>query len=251
VCRHLAWLGVPRPLAEFVTYPTHSLVVQSYSARELLRGSVCADGFGIGWYPHGLFVPARYRRAEPIWADSDLGGFAEAVESRAIIAAIRNGTPGIPGGVASTQPVAAEGLLASHNGYIQDFPRHARRLRDGLSDNMYAALTGESDSETFLLLAVEHARREGDLVAGLESATEHVLRTAPGSALCVVMTDGRELVAARMADDQACDSLYVRRSADGVAVASEPLDADGGWHALPEYAVTRVDGPVVAVDGAA
>ena len=250
MCRHLAWLGDPRSLAEFVTQPAHSLVVQSYAARELLRGSVCADGFGIGWYPQAGSGPARYRRPEPIWADTDLGRFAEAVQSRAIVAAVRNGTPGIPGGVASTQPVAAAGLLASHNGYIANFHRHARRLRDGLSGDMYAALTGESDSETLLLLAIDHVRREGDLMAGLESVIERVFRTAPGSAVCVVMTDGRQLVVARMADDQPCDSLYLRRYTDGVAVASEPLDTDGAWSALPESAITRVAGPLVAVDGA-
>jgi len=251
VCRHLAWLGDPRSLADFVTRPAHSLRIQSYAARELLRGSVCADGFGIGWYPQAESVPARYRRPEPIWADSDLDRFVEAVRSRAIIAAVRNGTPGIPGGVASTQPVMADGLLASHNGYIADFHRHARSLRDGLSADLYGALTGESDSETLLLLVVEHVRREGDLAAGLEAAIDHVRRVAPGSALGVVITDGSQLVAARMADAQPCDSLYVRRQADGVVVASEPLDAAGGWSPLPESAVTRIVGPVVALDGAA
>jgi gamma-glutamyl hercynylcysteine S-oxide hydrolase len=250
MCRHLAWLGQPRTLAQFVTEPPHSLLRQSYAATELLRGSVCADGFGVGWYPRDEATPARYRRPEPIWADTDLGRFAEAVRSRAIIAAVRNGTPGIPGGVASTQPVAAQGLLASHNGYIADFHRRARRLRDTLPEDLYAALTGESDSETFLLLVIDRVRREHDLAAGLESAIDEVLRTAPGSSLGVLMTDGRELVAARIADSQPCDSLYVRRQADGVLVASEPLDDAAGWSALPEGAVTVVAGPVIAVDGA-
>jgi glutamine amidotransferase len=246
MCRHLAWLGAPRPLSDFVTAPDHSLVRQSYAARELLRGTVCGDGFGIGWYHDHGPGPARYRRPEPIWADADLPGVASAISSTAIVAAVRNGTPGIPGGVASTQPVAADGYLASHNGFIERFSRHARRLRDGLSEDLYDALTGESDSETFLLLVVEHIRREGGIAAGLASAIEAVLEIAPRSALCAVVTDGHELVVARMARDQPCDSLYVRRSDDGVVVASEPLDSGPGWHALPEYAVT----PVGAYSGA-
>jgi glutamine amidotransferase len=240
MCRHLAWLGGPRPLSDFVTAPEHSLVHQSYAARELLRGRVCGDGFGIGWYHDAGRGPARYRRPEPIWADSDLAGVAGAISSSAIVAAVRNGTPGIPGGVASTQPVAADGYLGSHNGFIDGFSRYARRLRDGLSDDLYGTLTGESDSETFLLLVVEHIRREGGIAAGLASAIEAVLDISPGSALCALMTDGRELVVARMAGDQPCDSLYVRRLSDGVVVASEPLDAGPGWAALPEYAVTTV-----------
>ena len=238
MCRHLAWLGVERPLAAFVTDPEHSLVHQSYAARELLRGSVCGDGFGIGWYHDAGTDPARYRRSEPIWADPDLPGVAAAISATAMVAAVRNGTPGIPGGVASTQPVAAGGVLGSHNGFIDRFSRHARRLRDGLSDDLYDRLTGEGDSETFLLLVVEHIRREGGIAAGLESAIDAVLGIAPGSALCAVVTDGRELVVARMARDQPCDSLYVRRTTDGMLVASEPLDAAGGWEPLPAYAVT-------------
>lgn len=249
MCRHLAWLGEPRTLAQFVTDPPHSLLHQSYAATQLLRGTVCADGFGIGWYPADGSGPARYRRAEPIWADTDLARFAAAIHSPAIVAAVRNGTPGIPGGVASTQPVSADGLLASHNGYIAEFHKHARRLREGLSDDLYTALTGESDSETFVLLAIDRVRREGDLVAGLASAIDDVLRIAPGSSLCVLMTDGRELVAARMADGQPCDTLYTRRQADGVVVASEPLDADPGWTPLPEFTVTAVAGSAITVDG--
>lgn len=250
MCRHLAWLGVSRPAAAFVTEPAHALLHQSYAARELLRGTVCADGFGIGWFDDDSGAVARYRRAEPIWADTDLPGVAAAIRSGAIVAAVRNGTPGIPGGVASTQPVLADGLLGSHNGYIDGFARHARHLRDALSDDLYACLTGESDSETFLLLVAEHVRREGDLAAGLASAIEAVLAIAPGSALCVVLTDGRELVVARMARDQPCDTLYARREAGGVLVASEPLDAAPGWESLPAYAVTRVAGrELEVVDG--
>jgi glutamine amidotransferase len=240
MCRHLAWLGAPRPLADFVTVPSHSLVVQSYAARELLRGTVCADGFGIGWYPEDGAPPARYRRELPIWADMDLREVSTAIRTTAAVAAVRNATPGISGGVASTQPVLADGILASHNGFIDGFAGHARGLRDRLSEDLYGALTGESDSETLLLLAIEHVRREGSMAAGLEAAFAEVMAVSPGSAICVVMTDGRELVAARMAGGGPCDSLYVRHLPDGVVVASEALDADSGWEPIPAEAVTRV-----------
>jgi glutamine amidotransferase len=242
MCRHLAWLGAERPLAEFVTAPSHSLVVQSYAARELLRGTVCADGFGIGWFSDPESPPARYRRETPIWADTDLTGVCRAIRATTAVAAIRNATPGIPGGVASTQPVLADGILASHNGFIEAFSRHARALRDRLSDDLYASLTGESDSETLLLLAIEYTRRTGSMVTGLEAAITEVFSAAPESAICVVMTDGRELVTARAANGRICDSLYARRMPDGVVVASEPLDADPGWEALPSDSVTRVAG---------
>lgn len=249
MCRHLGWLGHPRQISDFVTEPPHSLVVQSYAARELLRGRVCGDGFGIGWYPEGDPEPARYRRELPIWADPDLDRFAGVVRSRAIVAAVRNGTPGIPGGLASTQPCTHGQYACSHNGFIAQFPTHARRLRGALPEDLYAALTGESDSETFFLLALMHIRRQGDLVAGVEAAIRDVIRQAPGSAFCVVITDGHEMAAARIADGQPCDSLYVRRDADGTTVASEPLEASDSWTALPQNAVTRITTTPAPMDG--
>lgn len=250
MCRHLVWLGTPRPISDFVITPPHSLVVQSYAARELLRGSVCADGFGIAWYPDAESRPARYRRELPIWADPDLERFANVVRSHAIMAAVRNGTPGIPGGLACVQPFAHERYLCSHNGFITRFSANARRLRAGLPDDLYAALTGESDSETFFLLALQHIRDQGDLAAGVEAATAAVVRAAPGSAVCAVITDGHEIVAARIADDQPCDSLYVRRDGDGITVASEPLDTAGSWTAVPENSVTRMTADAPPPDGA-
>ena len=59
MCRHLAYVGRPLALADIVLAPPHSLVVQSYAARELLRGSISADGFGIGWFADDLHAMLR------------------------------------------------------------------------------------------------------------------------------------------------------------------------------------------------
>ena len=48
--------------------PPHSLYRQSWAPRRQRHGTVNADGFGVGWYADGDPVPARYRRAGPIWA---------------------------------------------------------------------------------------------------------------------------------------------------------------------------------------
>ena len=51
MCRHLAYLGPPVPLAELVLDPPHSLS-SSPGRRADMRGggTVNADGFGVGWY---------------------------------------------------------------------------------------------------------------------------------------------------------------------------------------------------------
>jgi gamma-glutamyl hercynylcysteine S-oxide hydrolase len=54
MCRHLAYLGPPLPLAALLFDPPHSLVEQSFAPRDMRGGGrINADGFGVGWYPPG------------------------------------------------------------------------------------------------------------------------------------------------------------------------------------------------------
>ena len=56
-----------------------------------------------------------------------------------------------------------------------------------------------------------------------------VLAAAPGSRLNLLLTDGTTIVATTCGH-----SLSVRRSPAGTLVASEPLDGDPGWSAVPD-----------------
>jgi len=63
VCRHLAYLGPPVPLAALLYDPPHSLEHQSWAPRDMRGGgTINADGFGVGWYPPGA-DPVRYQTA--------------------------------------------------------------------------------------------------------------------------------------------------------------------------------------------
>jgi glutamine amidotransferase len=246
MCRHLAYVGgMAVALGELVLAPPHSLLVQSYAPRELLRGCVCADGAGVGWYAEGDPEPASYRREAPIWADPDLPALGRVVRSRCIVAAVRNATPGVPGGLASVQPFRHGAYLFSHNGAVSGFAERARALRDLLPDDLHAALVGASDSETLFLLALARVREAGgDLAAGLRAALAEVADRAPGSGLNVLLTDGRTLVASRVAAGGSADSLHLlvdgRRFPDATVVASEPLDGDPGWEPVPEGRIVVV-----------
>jgi glutamine amidotransferase len=240
MCRHLGYLG-PSPVAlgDLVLVAPHSLLEQSYAPRELLRGCVCADGVGVGWYAEGDPEPAAYRREGPIWADPDLPGVARVVRSRCVVAAVRNATPGVPGGLASVQPFRHGAYLFSHNGAVAGFAERARALRDLLPDDLHAALAGASDSETLFLLTLARVREAGgDLAAGLRAALAEVAERAPGSGLNVLLTDGRTMVASRVADGGPADSLHVlvdgRRFPGAAVVASEALDDDPRWESVPE-----------------
>jgi glutamine amidotransferase len=248
MCRHLGYLGGRAvALGDLVLAPPHSLLVQSYAPRELLRGCVCADGAGVGWYADGDPEPATYRRECPIWADPDLAGVARVVRSRCVLAAVRNGTPGVPGGLPSVQPFRNGAYLFSHNGAVAGFAERARGLRDLLPDDLHASLTGASDSETLFLLTLARVREAGgDLAAGLRAALAEVAERAPGSSLNVLLTDGRRLVASRAAAGGPADSLHLlvdgARFPGGTVVASEPLDGDPRWEPVPEGRILVVEG---------
>lgn len=252
MCRHVGYLGPRRPLADVALTPVHGLVEQSYRPRELLRGSVCADGFGLGWYADGHAEPAVYRRDTPIWADPDLPGVARVVTSDAIVGMVRNATPAVGHvGAADVQPFAAGTHLFTHNGFVADFADRARELRAGLPDDLYSAHRGGGDSETLFLLCRAAVREEGDLVAGVRRALADVARRAPGSALNVLVADGRTMVASRFTDGGPADSLYVNDEhpdlSGGVVVASEALDDAPGWRTVPEgHVVSAVRGSTQA-----
>ena len=119
MCRHLAYLGPPVPLREVLTDPPHSLYRQSWAPAMQRHGTVNADGFGVGWYADGDPVPARYRRAVPIWGDPSLPDLARVTRSGAVLAAVRGATPGTALGEAAAAPFGSGPWLFSHNGVLR------------------------------------------------------------------------------------------------------------------------------------
>src|SRR5216683_1166700 len=94
MCRHLAYLGRPVTLRALLTDPPHGLGTQAWAPRRQCHGTMNVDGFGVGWYADGDPVPARYRRAGPIWADSGFADLARVTRTRAVLAAVRSATAG-------------------------------------------------------------------------------------------------------------------------------------------------------------
>lgn len=131
MCRHLAYLGPPVPLRSLLTDPPHSLYRQAWAPRRQRHGTVNADGFGIGWYAGADPVPARYRRAVPIWGDQSLPDLARVVSSGAVLAAVRSATQGTALGEAAAAPFGAGPWLFSHNGLLDGWPASAASLAGG------------------------------------------------------------------------------------------------------------------------
>ncbi|MBW1604220.1 ergothioneine biosynthesis protein EgtC [Streptomyces sp. JJ66] len=234
MCRHLAYVGPPVPLARLLTDVPHGLYEQSWAPRRQRYGTVNADGFGVGWYPADPAdgPPARYRRAVPIWADGNLPGLARVVRSHAVLAAVRDATVGTSQDECAAAPYGGGDWLFSHNGAVPDWPR----LTDDLGAPLPAAtlLELEARCDSALLWALARTRLDageppGTVLAGLVTRTAAVRPTAR---LNLLVTDGRTITATRHGD-----TLWYRTDdGGGVCVASEP-DAADGWQEVPEHSL--------------
>ncbi|MFI6677683.1 ergothioneine biosynthesis protein EgtC [Kribbella sp. NPDC050470] len=230
MCRHLAYLGPPVTLASLVLEPRHSLYEQSWAPADMRGGgTVNADGFGLGWYTDA--TPIRYRRNVPIWTDQNLLELAGSIRSGAVLAAVRNGTVGMPYGEAAVAPFKAGNWLFSHNGRIPGWPESTLKLAERLPVADLLQLEAPVDS-AFLWALIRHQLNEGrqpaDVVA---EVVQEVDSLAPGSRLNVLATDGQQLIATTWTH-----SLWVRQTSDSITVSSEPFGADG-WTEVPDHSL--------------
>ncbi len=286
MCRHLAYLGPPVPLARLLTEPPYGLYEQSWRPRRQRFGTVNADGFGVGWYPpepdgaaadsssggsssssdegseevaplasgpadaspapdsldclgcsdaeerpgdEGLPLPARYRRAVPVWADANFKELARVVRSGAVLAAVRSATEGTTQDESAAAPFRDGRWLFSHNGAVADWTR----LPTGLSTAELLALETHSDS-ALLWAMVTRRLRQGEVPGGaLAAVAREVAEARPSARLNFLLTDGRTIAATAWGD-----TLWYRAAPGAVVVASEPDDALGGalgaWREVPD-----------------
>jgi len=250
MCRHVAYLGPPVPLRSVLIDPPAGLYRQAWAPRMQRHGTVNADGFGVGWYADGDPVPARYRRAVPIWGDPSLPDLARVTRSGAVLAAVRSATPGMALGESAVAPFASGRWLFSHNGALNGWPESAEALlfpggtappgtpphggtaRPPIPPGPPAPpwpLEGMVDSA--LLWALVRGRlRSGDPADVALAATIRSVEAAGGSGrFNFLMTDG-ESVAATAAGD----TLWYRQADGAVTVASEPCDDEPGWTEVPD-----------------
>jgi gamma-glutamyl hercynylcysteine S-oxide hydrolase len=118
MCRHVAWLGEPRTVAEVMLEPEHSLLVQSYRPRRQRNGTMNADGWGVGFYTSGRTEPARWRSNRPLWSDASFASVAPTIRSGCILGAVRSATVGMPLDESAAAPFTSGPWLVSHNGVV-------------------------------------------------------------------------------------------------------------------------------------
>jgi glutamine amidotransferase len=222
MCRHLGWLGEPRSVASLVLDPPYGLLVQSYSPRRQKHGLMNADGWGIGFFDEDG-EPRRWRSAAPLWGDASFASVAPALRSGCLVAAVRSASVGMPIEASASAPFTDGRWLLSHNGLVDRAVLPASAVAESTNDSaLLAALIFERGLDVL-----------GDTI--VEVAT-----TDPNARLNILAGNGSELRATTWGD-----TLFMRRDADGVVLASEPFDDDEDWQEIPDrHLVTVTDSRV-------
>lgn len=266
MCRFVAYLGPPIRLSSLVTEPTHSIIRQSYQAREM-EEPLNGDGFGVAWYvPRLSKEPAVFKDITPAWNNPNLMDLARVIESGTIFAHVRAATPGLEVARRNCHPFSHGTFAFMHNGHLAGFPRLRRRLQARLSDAAFQILLGTTDTEHLFALFLDRYREREDDDPGdrLAGALADTIREAVSlvreagvegpSFLNLAVTDGRRLAVTRYTDGDPAHarSLHLQsgyryvcedgdfktvEAAEGeeaVLIASEPLtDRGSHWPRVP------------------
>lgn len=232
MCRHLAYIGPSVTLEKLLLEPSHSLLQQASAPRYQTNGKNNADGFGVGWYDRRLRPePARYRTTRPIWEDESFASAAGIVKTNAVLAAVRNASPGMPLVETANAPFVEGPWLFSHNGFVPEFHRSAGdALRRKVSNRRANATAAATDSALLFALVLDQLDAGASPVDALVTVVEMV--EDPTARLNLLLTDGERIAATAVRN-----SLFVLDDRDltgAVVVASEPHDDAPAWEPVPE-----------------
>lgn len=139
--------------------PENSLIKQSYEAREI-EEPLNGDGFGVAWYARDVNPePAVFVSISPAWNNRNLKYIAPRITSDCIVAHVRAASVGDVN-EANCHPFHYKNYLMMHNGGVEMFDRIIRSIRDNLSDDLYAWIKGQTDSEHLFALFLEKLRQK-------------------------------------------------------------------------------------------
>lgn len=249
MCRWAAYRGEPLYLEELVSSPAHSLIEQSHCATRA-KTATNGDGFGIAWYGDHP-EPGRYRDILPAWSDCNLKSIARQIRSPLFLAHVRAATNG---GTRrdNCHPFVHGHWSFMHNGQIAGFEGVRRRMESMLSDDLFDARTGTTDSELIFLLALQLGL-DNDPLGAMEravSTVENLSLEKSGEALVrftAAFSNGRVLYAVRYATDHKPPTLYAAPMGHasgektGYCLVSEPLNDEADrWVEIPDGSAVKV-----------
>ena len=256
MCRLAAYMGPEITISSLVTEPKHSLIHQSYHARERVE-PLNGDGFGIGWYAPDLSErPALFKEVSPAWSNQNLRCVSRVTRSGCIFAHVRAATIGGELSRVNCHPFTYKKYMFMHNGTVFGFEKIKRSLRIGLSDLAYENIRGGTDTEHIFALFLDsivecQAPGREDVIRSLQYAIARVekLKQQHGivtpSTMNLVLSDGARLLATRyVSEGDESNSLYYSQLSNygcesgscnlnegegALLVVSEPLEKSSAW----------------------
>ncbi|HIF50738.1 MAG TPA: ergothioneine biosynthesis protein EgtC [Thiotrichaceae bacterium] len=240
MCRLAAYFGTEITLSQFLQEPEHSLIKQSWAPKEMLDGTVNADGYGVAWLS-GTDIPSSYKNVLPIWSDTNLDSLGRSLSSRVWLANVRGATPGQGISEANTQPFIKDELIFTHNGCLKPFGQEIKSsLLDILSNEIRAEINGNSDSLYLFALLQHHLLIQKSLpeaIINMMNDLRIICSDKVSALLNLVIFDGDIIHACRYAINGSCPSLYYSLGDDNIRVASEPLTPNDEWVSFPEHSL--------------
>ena len=257
MCRWVAYSGPQILLEDVVFNPKHSLVHQSFSARESAI-TTNADGFGVAWYG-AQSEPGLFKDILPAWHDENLRSISRQIESHLFFAHVRAST-GTGVTRANCHPFTFQNWSFMHNGKLGGWSDHRREMEGLIDDAFYSERAGATDSEALFLIALSHGLLQ-DPMGGFTSALSKILRiqaageVAEPTRISAALSDGKSIWALRYSSDGQSPSMYVGAPFKGphgttkdyiTTLASEPFDTqDDHWRAVEESCFLHInDGTV-------
>ncbi|KZS95993.1 N-terminal nucleophile aminohydrolase [Sistotremastrum niveocremeum HHB9708] len=155
MCRFVIYKGTkPVKLSHLLTRPAHSIINQAFDSRLRLdlRRPINGDGFGVGtWYdcvPDEELgrQPCIFTSVTPAWNNVNLTRLAEKIKSPLVFAHVRATTAGSLS-LDNCHPFIYNTLMFMHNGGIAEFQKIKRKIQALLSDEIFAVVQGNTDSE--------------------------------------------------------------------------------------------------------
>ena len=137
----------------------------------------------------------------------------------------------------------------AHNGQIGEFAQIQRELESLLSDQLYLARRGTTDSELLFLMLLQEGLEEcpktacQSVIKILQRKRETQSISTP-LRLTFVFSDGCKLFGVRYASDKYSPTLYHSRRLDngGISLASEPLDGNiENWVKIKPSTMIEID----------
>ncbi|KAI7827203.1 nucleophile aminohydrolase [Kickxella alabastrina] len=155
MCRFLLYKSnSPILLADLLTRPAHSIIMQSFNCklRIDMRRPMNGDGFGIGWYDEPRTKGCIFTSTLPAWSNLNLQRLAEKIKSALVFAHVRATTGETATSESNCHPWQFGNLMWMHNGNIAGFDLIKRRLQNSLREDIYLSIQGTTDSENAFAL---------------------------------------------------------------------------------------------------